>query len=81
MLIDIRQPVWPGLCVGIFSSLQGWLCVRACVPCNVLKIALGSVGKVLGCVQLLRCVQIGWRTTWKHLRRHGIRIPSARPML
>lgn len=53
-------------------SMGEWLCALAflalckvgfvsgfCAPCNVLKIALGSVGKVLGCVQLLRCVQIG----------------------
>lgn len=31
-----------GLCVGIFSSLQGWLCVGFCAPCNVLKIASGA---------------------------------------
>ena len=34
-----------GLCVGIFSSLQGLVCVGICVPCNVLKIALGSMAK------------------------------------
>ena len=36
-----------GLCVGIFSSLQGWLVSGFCVPCNVLKIAWGRVGKVM----------------------------------
>ena len=36
-----------GLCIGIFSSWQGWLCVRVCVPCHVLKIAWGRVGKVM----------------------------------
>ena len=37
-----------GLCVGIFRtrhSLQGLVCVGICVPCNVLKIALGSMAK------------------------------------
>ncbi len=47
MKIDIRQPGWVGYAFGIFSSLQGWLSLRVCVPCNVLKIAWGSVGKVM----------------------------------
>jgi len=47
--------VWVVLCEGIFSSLQGLaLCLALCA-CNVLKIAWGSVGKVLGCVNLTRC--------------------------
>ena len=37
--------------VGFVSGL--------CAPCNVLKIAWGSFGKVSGCVKLVRCVQQG----------------------
>ena len=49
-----------GLCVGIFSSLQGGLCAWGFVClANVLKIAWGSVEKVMGCVKLEQCVQIG----------------------
>jgi len=47
MMIDIRQPGWVG-CVLAFLALckvgfVSWLCV----PCNVLKIAWGRVGKVM----------------------------------
>lgn len=37
------------LCIGIFSSLHGWLCYVSgfCLPCKVLKIVQGCVGKVM----------------------------------
>ena len=36
-----------GLCVGIFSSLQGWLCAGVlCLQCA--KNSVGQHGKVLG---------------------------------
>jgi len=31
-----------GLCVGIFSSLQGWLVTGFCMPFNVPKNSVGS---------------------------------------
>jgi hypothetical protein len=51
-----------GLYAGIFNCLQGWLYTWFCVPCNVLKIALGGTGKVMGARIYPRC-SIGWRTT------------------
>ena len=33
--------------------------VLLCVPCNVLKIAWGSVGEVLGCVKLVTLCPVG----------------------
>ena len=36
-----------GLCVGIFSSLQGWLCVRVLCTLQCAKNSVGSGGKVM----------------------------------
>ena len=66
-----------GLCFGFLALCKvGFVC-GVCVPCNVLKIAWGSVGKTFGCIQLLRCVQIGWRITFECLRSSGIRSSDA----
>ena len=46
-MIDIRQPGCGGLCVGIFSSLQGWLCVGVLCALQCAKNSVGSGGKVL----------------------------------
>ena len=37
-----------GLCVGIFSSLQGWLCVGVLCALQCAKNSVGQNGKVLG---------------------------------
>ncbi len=37
-----------GLCVGIFSSLQGWLCVEVLCALQCAKNSVGLVGKVMG---------------------------------
>ena len=37
-----------GLCVGIFSSLQGWLCVWVLCALQCAKNSVGSGGKVMG---------------------------------
>ena len=37
-----------GLCVGIFSSLQGWLCVGVLCALQCAKNSVGQHGKVLG---------------------------------
>lgn len=36
-----------GLCVGIFSSLQGWLCVGVLCALQCAKNSVGSGGKVM----------------------------------
>ena len=36
-----------GLCVGIFSSLQGWLCVGVLCALQCAKNNVGSGGKVM----------------------------------
>ena len=60
MLIDIRQPGW--LCVGILALCKVDFVSGFCEPCNVLKIAWGSVGKVMGDCICAGC-SIGWHTT------------------
>ena len=36
-----------GLCVGIFSSLQGWFCVGVLCALQCAKNSVGSFGKVM----------------------------------
>jgi len=47
MLIEFRQPGWVGCAAGIFSSLQGWLCVGALCALQCAKNSEGSGGKVM----------------------------------
>jgi hypothetical protein len=46
-LIRIPSTGMGGLCVGIFSSLQGWLCIGVLCALQYAKIAWGQVGKVM----------------------------------
>jgi len=59
MLVDIRQPGWVGCALAFLALCKVGFMSGFCVPCNVLKIALGSDGKVLVCVRLEYCVPIG----------------------
>ena len=43
-----------GLCVGIFSSLQGWLCVRVLCALQCAKNSLGSCRQSHGCLNVCR---------------------------
>ena len=47
MLIDIRQQGWVGCALAFLALCKVGFVSGFCVPCNVLKIALGSVGKVM----------------------------------
>jgi len=47
MLIDIRQPGWAGCALAFLALCKVGFVSGFCVPCNVLKIALGRVGKVM----------------------------------
>ena len=47
MMIDIRQPGWVGCALAFLALCKVGFVSRFCVPCNVLKIALGRVGKVM----------------------------------
>ena len=44
-----------GLCVGIFSSLQGWLCVMALCALQCAKNSVGRVGKVMDASMFVGC--------------------------
>ena len=43
-----------GLCVGIFSSLQGWLCVRVLCALQCAKNSVGSCRQSHGSLNLCR---------------------------
>ena len=43
-----------GLCVGIFSSLQGWLCVRVLCALQCAKNSVGSCRQSHGCLNMCR---------------------------
>ena len=47
LLIDIRQPGWVGCVLAFLALCKVGFVSGFCVPCNVLKIALGRVGKVM----------------------------------
>jgi len=47
MMIDIRQPEWAGCALAFLALCKVGFVSGFCVPCNVLKIALGRVGKVM----------------------------------
>jgi len=48
MFTVIRQPGWVGCAMAFLALLQVWLlCVGFVCLANVLKIALGCVGKVM----------------------------------
>ena len=47
MLMDIRQPGWVGCALAFLALCKVGFVSGFCVPCNVLKIALGRVGKVM----------------------------------
>jgi hypothetical protein len=47
MLIDIRQPGWLGSALAFLALCKVGFVSGFCVPCNVLKIAWGRVGKVM----------------------------------
>ena len=50
MMIDIRQPGWVGCALAFLALCKVGFVSGFGVPCNVLKIAWGSVGKVIVCV-------------------------------
>ena len=43
-----------GLCVGIFSSLQGWLCVGVLCALQCAKNSIGSCRQCHGCLYMCR---------------------------
>ena len=43
-----------GLCVGIFSSLQGWLCVGVLCALQCAKNSVGSCRQSHGCLNVCR---------------------------
>jgi hypothetical protein len=47
MLIDIRQPGWVGCAFAFLALGKVGFVSGSCVPCHVLKIARGRVGKVM----------------------------------
>ena len=47
MLIDIRQPGCAGCVLAYFALCKVGYVSGFCLPCNVLKIAWGRVGKVM----------------------------------
>jgi hypothetical protein len=47
MMIDIRQLVWVGCALPFLALCKVGFVSGFCVPCNVLKIAWGWVGKVM----------------------------------
>ena len=59
-----------GLSVGIFSSLQGWLCVGVLCALQCAKNSVGSCRQSHGCLNMCRMLN---RVTHnvEHLRRMG----------
>jgi hypothetical protein len=47
MMIDIRELGWVGCAMAFLALCKVGFVSGFCVPCNVLKIALGRVGKVM----------------------------------
>jgi len=47
LIIEIRQPGWMGCAMAFLALCKVGFVSRFCVPCNVLKIAWGRVGKVM----------------------------------
>jgi len=45
--MDIRQPGWAGCVLAFLALCKVGFVSGFCVPCNVLKIAWGRVGKVM----------------------------------
>ena len=45
MMIDIRQPGWVGCVLAFLALCKVRFMSGFCVPCNVLKIASGSMAK------------------------------------
>jgi hypothetical protein len=57
MMIDIRQPECVGCALAFLALCKVGLVSGFCVPCNMLKIASGHVGKVMDvciCVEFLK---------------------------
>ena len=68
-----------GLCVGIFSSLQGWLCVEVLCALQCAKNSVGACRQSLGCLNVCR---MSFRVTYNVealvMWRHSVfRPPSA----
>ena len=76
LLIDIRQPGWVGCVLAFLALCKVWFVSGLCVPCNVLKIASGSMAKSWVFVYV-RNGSIGWHTKLKHRRCGGIFYSSA----
>ena len=55
LLIDIRQPGWVGCVLAFLALCKVGFVSGFCVPCNVLKIALGRVGKVMDVLMFVGC--------------------------
>ena len=51
-LISIPSAGVGGLCVGIFSSLQGWLCVGVLCALQCAKNSVGSCRQSHGCLNV-----------------------------
>jgi len=58
MLMDIRQPGWVGCALAFLALCKVGFVSGFCVPCNVLKIAWGSMAKSW-VFKYVRNVQIG----------------------
>ena len=65
-----------GLCVGIFSSLQGWLCVRVLCALQCAKNSVGSGRQSHGCLNVCR---MSFRVTYnvRGLAKYGNRCWSS----
>ena len=51
-----------GLCVGIFSSLQGWLCVGVLYALQCAKNCIGSRRQSHECLYMYRMLNKGYTT-------------------
>ncbi len=62
-----------GLCVGIFSSLQGWLCVGVLCALQCAKNSVGSGRQSHGCLNMCRMsvrvtYNVGGLAMWWNLK-------------
>ena len=58
-----------GLCVGIFSSLQGWLCVGVLCALQCAKNSVGSGRQSHGCLNVCR---MSFRVTYNATRIEAV---------
>ena len=55
MIMDIRLLGWAGCALAFLALCKVGFVSGFCVPCNVLKIALGRVGKVMDACMYVGC--------------------------